>query len=144
VVGIVRSGRKTSNGLRKPNPVECHSITLLIRLHLLIYHLIQRLDVLVAKGGNYGLIDRLLQDAEKWTQFRTTLRDQVDGARKFRRAYSDLKYEDNADDKDKALDDLEKIIDVFAKNVSNRITQLDAESQSLIQIVSTNNHDALT
>jgi hypothetical protein len=95
---------------------------------------LQRRDVLLAKGKNSELIDRLLEDAEKWTQFRGVLRGQVDVARKFRTEYSDLNYEDEADDE--ALGELEKTIDGFAKNVSNRITQLDGASQSLIQIVS--------
>jgi chromosome segregation ATPase len=75
-----------------------------------------------------------LVDAEKWTQFRRNLQDQVDVARKFQTKYSDLDWEDEADDN--ALDDLEKTIDSFAENVSKRITQLDKISQSLIEIVS--------
>lgn len=75
-----------------------------------------------------------MEDAEKWTLFRSILQNQVDEARKIRTEYSGLKYESEADDK--ALDDLEKTIDSFAENASSRITQLDEVSQSLIQIVS--------
>jgi hypothetical protein len=102
--------------------------------HLLIDYPIQRRDVLLAKGENSELIDRLLEDAEKWTQFRGILRDQVDSAKKFQTQYSDLDYDDEADDE--ALDDLEMRIDEFAKKVRDRITQLDGISQALIQIVS--------
>jgi hypothetical protein len=52
----------------------------------------------------------------------------------FQTNYSDLDWEDAADDN--ALAELEKTIDSFAENVSKRITQLDKISQSLIQIVS--------
>lgn len=75
-----------------------------------------------------------MEDAEKWTQFRRNLQTQVDVARKFQTKYSDLDWEDEADDK--ALDDLEKTIQSFSENVIKRITQLDKISQSLIEIVS--------
>jgi hypothetical protein len=75
-----------------------------------------------------------LKDAEKWTQFHRILQDQIDVAGKFHTKYSDLDYENEADDK--ALVDLEKITNNFVEKVSNRITQLDGVYQSLIQIVS--------
>jgi hypothetical protein len=71
-----------------------------------------------------------LKDAEKWIQFRSILRQQIDAARKFQREYSGRDYENEA------LDNLENTIDSFAENVSKRITQLDELSQSLIEIVS--------
>ena len=94
----------------------------------------QRRDVLEKKGENSNLIKRLLKDAEQWTQFRSILQKQVDVARTFRTKYSDLDYEDGADNK--APDGLEKAIDNFAEKVKERITQLDEASQLLIQIVS--------
>ena len=75
-----------------------------------------------------------MKDAEKWTQFHRILQDQVDVAGNFHTQYSDLDYENEADDK--ALDELEKTINSFAEKVNNRITQLDGVYQSLIQIVS--------
>jgi len=80
------------------------------------------------------LIDRLLEDAEKWTLFRSILQEQIDDAGTFRTKYSKLEYDDKADDE--AMDDLEETIKCFAEDVSRRITQLDELSQSLIQLVS--------
>jgi predicted RNase H-like HicB family nuclease len=97
---------------------------------LLIDHPIQRRSVLAAKGKTPELINRLLEDAEKWIQFRTILRDQVDAAKEFRAKYSS-RY-----DEDKALDNLESTIDNFKEDISDKITELDKLSQSLIQIVS--------
>jgi hypothetical protein len=76
------------------------------------------------------LIDGLLRDAEKWTELQSILRDQVDKAKDFLKAYSTYRCED--EDLDKA----ETKIDAFERNVSSKITQLDKVSQSLIQIVS--------
>ena len=75
-----------------------------------------------------------MKDAEKWTQFHRILQDQVDVTGNFHTVYSDLDYENEADDK--ALGELEKTINSFAEKVNNRITQLDGVYQSLIQIVS--------
>jgi len=116
-------------------PLNYHSITLLVLFHILIDYPSQRRDVLREKGKIATLIDDLLEDAEKWAQFRSILQNQVEEARKFRTIYTDLNYEDDQAD-DGALDYLEKTIDSFAKTVSSKISQLDQASQSLIQIVS--------
>lgn len=75
-----------------------------------------------------------MEDAEKWTQFRGILGDQVEAAREFQSIYSDVGYDGEADDM--ALEDLKRTIGNFDKTVNDRITHLDSESQSLIQIVS--------
>jgi hypothetical protein len=69
-----------------------------------------------------------LEDAEEWIQLRNILQDQSQKAREIRTKLS--RY----DDEDKVLEELRKTIDDFADVTSNRITQLDKVSQTLIQI----------
>ena len=70
-----------------------------------------------------------MEDAEEWIQLRNILQDQSQKAREIRTKLS--RY----DDEDKVLEELRKTIDDFAEVTSNRITQLDKVSQTLIQIV---------
>lgn len=74
-----------------------------------------------------------MEDAEKWIELRSILRDQVNAAKKFPTEYSGYIRRDYENE---ALKDLEETIGSFGENVRKRIKQLDEVSQSLIEIVS--------
>ncbi|KAL2069546.1 hypothetical protein VTL71DRAFT_14225 [Oculimacula yallundae] len=84
--------------------------------------------VLKANGGDLTLIGRLLTDAQKWIQLRSILKDQAISAKAFRERYSKHDYDDNA------IDRLGDTIDLFSREVNDRITKLDEISQTLIEI----------
>ncbi|KAK2812205.1 hypothetical protein FQN50_001563 [Emmonsiellopsis sp. PD_5] len=89
-----------------------------------------RQEVLSAKGENPNLLEAFLRDAQKWAEFRTYLRDQINGARKFSREYS-RRYNEG-----RALDYLLTEIDDFSEEISTKISQLDELSNDLIRVVS--------
>jgi hypothetical protein len=99
--------------------------------HLLTRNFLQRRDVLDRKGEEPGLINRLLEDAQKWTEFRSYVRDQVDAARKFGVGYSH-RYQEEI-----ALRELQAIVNEYEREINDEIDLLDKSSQSLIEIVST-------
>lgn len=94
-------------------------------------NVIQRLDQFSLKGNSPELIDCLANDAQKWAELRSILKDQVREARKFVRAYCQ-RY--NANNVPKDLDNL--LTNELESEVSNRIGQLDQIVRDLLQIVS--------
>jgi hypothetical protein len=73
----------------------------------------------------------LANDAQRWTEFRSSLQDQVRRAGIFATDYS-KRYNDYKSPKDMQL-----VIGEFESRVSDRINELDQTVRDLLQIVST-------
>lgn len=91
---------------------------------------IQRLDQLHSKGTSPELIVCLANDAQKWAELRSILRNQVYDAKKFVTNYCQLYYANQIPK------DLELLLDDFELDVNNHLGQLDQIVRDLLQIVS--------
>jgi hypothetical protein len=98
---------------------------------LIKFWLTQRADQLRSEGKNPKLIGYLANDAQKWTQFRSSLQDQVREAQKFAVEYGQ-RYNENQTSKD-----MQQVIGEFESRVGDRINELDQTVRDLLQIVST-------
>ena len=98
---------------------------------LINFWLTQRRDQLSWEGKNPEIIGHLAKDAKRWTEFRSSLQDQVREAQNFAVEYSQ-RYNEY-----QALKDMEHVIGEFESRVSNQINVLDQTVRDLLQIVST-------
>lgn len=89
----------------------------------------QRGEVLQWKGSNPRQLDRLLEDGQRWIDFRSKLQNQVEAAKRFAAEYC------NRHDNLGALEAFLQRLVIFSDNVGQKISQLDDASKSLIQMV---------
>ncbi|CAN9145803.1 unnamed protein product [Alternaria alternata] len=88
----------------------------------------KRKEILNAKGEDLELTDRLLEDAQQWTELRRELAQQVNAATQFVSEYNRLYREQ------KAHGDCQDFLHKFQFDVEQSLNSLDTTSQNLINI----------